>query len=186
MTSPGHGWRLLAYLTAVVAGTAVHDPRWLAAALGAALLLSGRGRGALLRRALKGVAAVALLVSGGYLIMGAILGEASSEFLLLLNTRLILLATLTAWAVRDIDLDRALCRYPEARRWLSIVRVQIALFVRLAQEFRQAQRSRAAFHPSLASRTRGVAALGVAALDKALHNAEEVTQGMRSRGAFDD
>ncbi len=186
MRFPGYGWRLCAYLAAVVAGTSLHDPLWLAAALGAALLLSGRGRGALLRRAFKGVAAVALLVSGGYLVMGAILGEMSADFLLLLNTRLLFLATLTAWVVRDVDLDRALWRYPGARRWLSIVRIQIALFCRLAHDYRQAQRSRATAGASLTSRTRGAAALGFAALDKAVHNAEEVTQGMRSRGAFDD
>jgi cobalt/nickel transport system permease protein len=182
----GHGHKLIAYGIAVVTATMLHRPLWLALGLGGVLLLSGAGRGALLLRALKGVLLIMVLISSGYLLMASMQGTLNPEYLLLFNLRVLLLACLTAWIMRDVDLDLALARFPEARRWLAVVRIQIQLFQRLLRDYRQAQKSRSTVTPGLASRYRAAGALGIAALDKAVHNAEEVTQGMRSRGAFDD
>ncbi len=186
MKAPSHTSLLLAYAAAVVGTTFLHAPLWLCAALGTVMLLSGRGRIALLTRAAKGVLTVTLITSGGIVVMGLIRSEINLDLLLLLNLRLLLLAILTSWMVRDVDLDQALYRYPAARRWLSIVRIQIHLFTRLAGDYRQAQKSRGTAAPGLRRRYRAAAALGSAALDKAVHNSEALTQGMRSRGAFDD
>lgn len=174
------------WLLAVVASTLVHDPALLAAGIGAALLASGRGRRALLLRAVRLVAPVLLLISSGYLVMGGLSGTLSWAFLLLLNLRVLLLALLTTWVVRDVDLDRALQGLPAARRWLGIVRSQVTVFRRLAAEYRAAVQSRSTVPPTLRQRYRAGAAMGLAALDKAMHNSEALTQAMRSRGALDD
>jgi cobalt/nickel transport system permease protein len=171
---------------AVVAATLVHDPAWLAGALAAVLLLSGAGRLALLAQATRIVAPVLLLVSAGYLAMGWWTDSLSWAYLLRLNLRVVLLAALTAWVVRDVDLDHALQGWPAAQRWLCIVRGQVTVFRRLAGEYRAAVQSRSTVPPSLGQRYRAGAALGLAALDKAVYNSEAVTQAMRSRGALDD
>lgn len=177
---------LSAWLAAVIATTLVHDPLVLAVSLAVVLLVSGAGRAGLLWRAIRAVAPVLLVLSAGYLLLGWWTGELAGRFLLLLNIRVVLLALLTAWAVRDIDLDRALERWPAARRWLAIVRGQVTVFRRMASEYRAAVRSRSTLPPTLAQRYRANAALGLAALDKAMYNSEALTQGMRSRGALDD
>ncbi|WP_346765520.1 hypothetical protein [Thioalkalivibrio sp. XN8] len=181
-----HRLALYAWLAAVVATTLVHQPAVLAAGLAAVVLASGAGRGRLLGRALRAVAPVLLLLSTGYLLLGWWTGELAWRFLLLLNLRVTLLALLTAWAVRDIDFDRALARWPAARRWLAIVRSQVTVFRRLATEYRAAVQSRSTLPPTLRQRYRAGAALGLAALDKAMYNSEALTQGMRSRGALDE
>jgi cobalt/nickel transport system permease protein len=127
-----------------------------------------------------------LLISSGYLLMGWLTGLPVLAALLLINLRVMVLALLTAWLVRDVDLDRALARWPLARRWLVVVRGQVLLFRRLAHDHRHAQRSRATVPPTLRQRYLGSAAIGLAALDKGVHNAEMVTQAMRSRGALHD
>lgn len=177
---------LCAWLFAVVAVTLVHAPAWLGGGLVAVLLASGRGRVTLLRRALRAVLPVLLLISTGYLVMGWLTDSLAWPYLWLLNLRVLLLSVLTTWMVRDVDLERALQGFPVAQRWLSIVRSQVTVFRRLAAEYRDAVRSRSTLPPTLAQRYRAGAALGLAALDKAVYNSEALTQGMRSRGAFDD
>jgi cobalt/nickel transport system permease protein len=177
---------LCAWMLAVVAVTLVHEPAWLAAALAGVLLVSGGGRAALLAGALRAVLPVLAVISGGYLLMGWATEALSWNTLWLLNLRVILLAALTLWMARDVDLDRALRGFPGAQRWLSIVRSQVAVFRRLAAEYRAAVQSRSTVPPTLGQRYRAGAALGLAALDKAMYNSEALTQGMRSRGALDD
>jgi cobalt/nickel transport system permease protein len=181
-----HRLALWAWLAAVVATTLVHQPALLAAALALVLLLSGRDRLRLLWRATRMVAPVLILLSIGYLVLAWWQARPVVDYLLLLNLRVVLLALLTAWAVRDIDLDRALAPYPAARRWFAIVRSQVTVFRRLATEYRAAVQSSSTLPPTLRQRYGAGAALGLAALDKAMYNSEALTQGMRSRGALDD
>ena len=129
---------------------------------------------------------VLLLISSGYLLMGWLTGQPVLAPLVLINLRVFVLAVLTAWMVRDVDLDRALARWPGARRWLVIVRGQVQLFRRLVQDYRYAQTSRTVVPATLHQRYLRSAAVGLAALDKGVHNAEMVTLAMRSRGALHD
>jgi len=181
-----HPFRLGLYLTAVVAVTLIHQPAVLLLLLAGILLLSGKGRIALALRALRPVIWILLLISAGYLLMGWITGQAVLAALALINLRVLVIALLTVWMVRDTDLDRALARWPRARRWLVVVRGQMQLFRRLVDDYRQAQKSRASVPPTLRQRYLGSAAIGLAALDKGVHNAELVTLAMRSRGALDE
>jgi len=186
MRIPGHSTRLGLYLMAVIAVTLVHDPLLLLLALAAILLLTGRGRAGLLLRAGRPVLWVLLLISSGYVVMGWLSRQPILDPLLLINLRVLVLALLTAWMMRDVDLDQALVRWPEARRWLVIVRGQVQLFRRLVQDYRFAQTSRTVVPATLQQRYLRSAAVGLAALDKGVYNAEMVTQAMRSRGALHD
>jgi cobalt/nickel transport system permease protein len=176
---------LLAWLGSVVLVTMIHDALLLACGSAALLLVSGTGRGALLWRALRGVAFVMVVISAGYLLVG-LLTAAFDPAVLLLYARVALLALLTAWMVRDVNISRALSGWPTAQRWLAIVQGQLRMFQRLAADYRLARLSRSSLAPTLRQRYLGTAALTLAALDKAVHNADTVTQAMRSRGALDD
>lgn len=181
-----HQQKLIAYLLAVVIFTSVHNPAFLASALIAVLILARHGRRQLIRKASKGVLFIGLILSSGYIAMGALSGHIDWAYLALLNLRLALLATLTAWMMRDACLNQALARWPDAQRWLMVVRTQADVFTRLGADYKDAFRSRSNHTPSLTQRYQASSALGLAVLDKAVHNAEAVTQGMRSRGVFDD
>lgn len=181
-----HQQKLIAYLIAVVVFTSVHNPVFLASALVAMLILVGHNRVQLLKKASKGVLFIGLILSSGYLAMGALSGQIDWGYLMLLNLRLSILALLTAWLMRDACLSQALARWPDAQRWLMVVRTQADVFTRLGADYKDAFRSRSNHTPTLMQRYQASTALGLAVLDKAVHNAEAVTQGMRSRGVFDD
>jgi len=181
-----HRHRLLAWLISVVVVTFVHHVPTLLVGSALVLLVSGSGRTRLAWQALRTVGPVLLLISSGWLVMGALSGDMHAQALLLINARVALLALLTTWMVRDVNLAQALSAWPAAQRWLIIVRGQIRLFRRLASDHRLARRSRSSVRPTLRQRYLGAAAVSLAALDKAVHNAETVTQAMRSRGALHD
>lgn len=178
---------LLAWLSTVVLVTLIHDTVILAGGIALVLLVSGAGRLALLWRALRGVAFVMLMVSAGYVLIGVLTATAANPAVLaLLAARVALLALLTMWMVRDVNIARALNGWPNAQRWLAIVQGQLRTFRRLAGDYRLARLSRSSVPPSLRQRYLGATATTLAAMDKAVHNAEAVTQAMRSRGALDD
>ena len=181
-----HRQKLVAYLLAVVVFTSVHNPAFLASALVAVLILAQHGQRRLIQKASKGVLFIGLILSSGYLAMGALAGQIDWSYLALLNLRLSLLALLTAWLMRDVCLCQALSKWPDAQRWLMVVRTQADVFTRLGADYKDAFRSRSNHTPTLTQRYQASSALGLAVLDKAVHNAEAVTQGMRSRGVFDD
>jgi cobalt/nickel transport system permease protein len=161
---------LCAWMLAVVAVTFVHAPAWLAAALVGMVLISGRGRVSLVSGALRAVLPILAVISAGYLLMGWATDALSWMTLSLLNLRVLLLATLTLWMARDVNLDRALDGFPGAQRWLSIVRSQVTVFRRLAAEYRAAVLSRSTVPPTLGQRYRAGAALRVGVADQAMYN----------------
>lgn len=173
-------------LLAMVAATLVHEPLWLAGALAGLLALAGAARWAVLRRAVRVVLPVNLMISAGMVLAGWLAGRVDWAFLLLLNLRVVLLASLAAWLAVRVNFDRALAPWPAARRGLAIIRVQSALLRRLALDYRLAFASRSIQAPTLVNRYRAVSAHGLGLLDKAVANAEATTLAMRSRGAMDE
>ena len=172
------------YICSLIAATLIHNPGWIALALCFVLVGSGPGRLALLGRALAMVVSISVVVSGGYLIMQSLAGSIDWVYLVRFNTRIVLLALLTAWLLRDVDMDAALAPWPALRRWLTIVRGQILGFRELARDYKKAQRSRGGDQASLLRRYRYGAAVGLAALDKAMSRSRSLRDAMRSRGAM--
>lgn len=181
-----HRQKLFAYLAAVVMATSVHNLVCLALGLVAVLILARYERRQLIRKACKGVLFIGLMLSSGYIVMGALTGHINGWYVALLNLRLAVLALLTAWLMRDVCLTQSLAGWPNAQRWLMVVRTQADLFKRLSIDYKDAFHSRSNHTPTLSQRYQASSSLGLAVLDKAVHNAEAVTQGMRSRGVFDD
>jgi len=99
---------LIGYAAAVIAATSVHDPRWLAAGLGLALLAAGRDAPRLLRRTLLAMLAFSAVVSVGYVVAGLLAGNLHPEYLIRINIRVCLLTFLTSLLVARVDFLRAL------------------------------------------------------------------------------
>ncbi|CAG0970975.1 hypothetical protein BURK2_01287 [Burkholderiales bacterium] len=177
---------LLAYLLAVVAVTLLHDARWLAALLVAALVASGPGRWAILRRGLLAVLAFNLTVSLGYVVVALGRGVFSAHDLLLVNLRVVLLAYLGFWFVSRVNLLEA-CRFsPTLGFVVTLAAGQIETFARALRDFRLAFQSRNLAPPTLAARARHASAQAAHLLDKSVSMAAETALAMRSRGCFDD
>lgn len=177
---------LAIYLGCVVALTFVHDPVWLAAALVAAVVLSGAQRLRLLKRASMSVLAFNLSVSIGYVVIALLQQRFSAEFFLLINLRVLLLVFLGFWFISRVDLLDAF-GFSRTLSFVTVLAVgQVIAFNRIIQDFRLAFTSRNASGAGIRDRARHAAAQASCLLDKSVSGASETAMAMRSRGCFDD
>lgn len=181
---------LALWLVAVVAITLAHDPAWLAMLLVLVLVLMyalhGWAAWKIAGRALAAVFIVNLAVSAAYIVSARDSGEPWANFVARLNLRVFLLALLALWLTRNIDLVRAVDRWPSLRFLVVVVLGQIRALGRMLADYRMAFVSRSATRPSLRLRFTSAARQVAAALEKTERRAEDLNQGMRARGFFDE
>lgn len=177
---------LLAYVSAVLAATLVHDPGLLAALLATTLALAGRDMLAVLGRTLRTVLVFNLAVSAGYLVLASLQQEPPWPTLLRLNLRVLALTALTFLFIARVNLFRAL-GFSRSLTWLLVLAYsQTLAFRRVFDDFRLALVSRSLGRPRLQDRYRASAAAAAWLLDKGLASARETAQALRSRGFFHD
>ena len=179
-------WVLLAYLLSVMAITFIHSPSLLGVWLVAALLGSGRRAWVLLRKTLTSVVAFNLSLSLGYSAVSFWQGNFHVNYLLLVNTRVLLLVFLGFWLIRSIDLLAALRNFPLLRLIATLSISQIKTFERIIGDFQLAFESRNLMPPRRLDKTRHAVSQTDTLLDKTLASANQAALAMRSRGAFDD
>jgi cobalt/nickel transport system permease protein len=175
---------LLGYLSAVLAATLVHDPRWLAAGLLCAAALAGRNAPLIAWRALRAVTFFSLVVSVGYA-AGGFFGQAVSvDYLILVNIRVFLLIFLTFALVARIDFLRAL-NFSRGLTYLATLALsQIITFRRLFADLLLAAESRRLRRLALRQGYLQSAAAAAYLFDRAEHDAREIALAMRARGFF--
>jgi cobalt/nickel transport system permease protein len=176
---------LAGYAAAVVSASLVHRPGALAAALALAILLAGPARWRLLRRTLLAVLAFNLSVSLGYTLVAGLRGEFQTDYLLLVNLRVLLMVFLGFWLVSRIQLAAALDFAPTLAFLITLAAGQARALQRFVTDFRQAIASRTPHPPGIATAARQAVALAPHLLDQSLATAQEITLAMRSRGCFD-
>lgn len=177
---------LLCWLSAVVAITFVHDPRALAALLLIALGAQGASAPGIALRALVAVALVNVTVSIAFVASAWLSGADWMAFVLRLNLRVFLLALLTFWMIRHVDLARAAAPWPSLQFLVVLALGQIRAFTSLLADYRMAFSSRSPTRPSLRVRFGSAGRQASAVLEKAERQSEELNQGMRARGFFDE
>ncbi len=177
---------LLIYLAAILAGTSVHDLRFLALALAAVLLLAGRHRLRILRKACLAVVFFNLVVSVSYAVLAGLAGNFSAHYLVLVNLRVLFLTCLTFLFAARANPFRALAFSESLTYLFTLAYSQAMVLAQVLANFRLAFRSRSIERVKLGERYRHSATVGGLLLDKALHNATEIGHVMRSRGFFDD
>ncbi|MBM3286430.1 MAG: hypothetical protein FJY88_03625 [Candidatus Eisenbacteria bacterium] len=174
------------YLATAVALTLVHSVPVMVAVLVAALVLAGTDAPRILKRALIAIALVNSVVSISYALAGWLRGSLDLDCLLLVNARVLALTIVTMLAARRIDILRAASFSPALGRFLTVLYGQVLIHRRTYQEMRAALRSRSARRPTARDLYRHGAAAASILLDKALYNAGEIAQAMRSRGLLHD
>ncbi|MDM7916973.1 MAG: ABC transporter permease [Candidatus Eisenbacteria bacterium] len=177
---------LALYGTAVVAITLVHDWRILLGGIVIAVAIAGREAMRLLTRTARIVLWWNGLVTISYAVATWRAGSFRGGTLLLLNVRVLLLTFLALLLARRVNLLRAVSFSPELRFVLVLAYGQIAAFRRLLDDGRAALASRMIERPTLRVLYRHAAANGSALLAKSMQRAEEITDGMRSRGFFEE
>lgn len=177
---------LIAWLGAVVGVTFLHEPAWLAALLAIALLVQGRHAVAVLQRALIAIVFVNLSVSLGWIAWALWQGEPWLTLVVRLNLRVLLIAVLTFGMLRRVDFVRAFEPMPALRFLTVLVLGQVRALSRALRDFRDAFASRSPTRPPLTIRFASAGRQAAALVDKAERQCDELNQGMRARGFFDD
>lgn len=177
---------LLAYLSAIVLGTVVHEIALLALGLGLVLVLAGRDWLRVLRRACIAILLFNVVVTLSYGVLAGLRGTFSFEFVVLVNLRVLLLTCLTFLFVSRVNPFEALAFSRTLTYLFTLAYSQSMAFKQALADFRLAFKSRSIEPVALRDRYRHSARMGVHFLDKSLHQATEITQVMRSRGFFDD
>ncbi|WP_316364396.1 hypothetical protein [Candidatus Thiodiazotropha sp. CDECU1] len=178
-------WVLL-YLLAVVVVTLIHQPLYLCIGLIAVVLLSGSLRWRLLRKAFFSMLLFNLTVSLGYLAIALIRDELRMDYLLLINSRVLLLVMLGFWLSARINFANALRFSPTLAFLTTLAAGQIRLMSRVINDYRTAFESRCLKRPNWRERTRLAVAQTEAVVEQSHHAATEISQAMRSRGVFND
>jgi len=157
---------------------------WLAAGLGAVLVLCGLEAGRLLRRALLATLAFSGTVSLAYMAyFWWQTGNLPLDWLLTVNLRVLLMALLTFLFIARVNLFRR-WRFP-APVLPPVLAVSQSLGLRRTlEEFRLGLQSRCPRPAGLSARYRATAHAAAWLLDRALANAHESAQAMQSRGVF--
>lgn len=174
----------LLYLIALVCVSLLQDLRWLAGCAVAVALLAGPAAPRLLKRALLATAFFAGLVSLAWIAAGAMAGEVPWRAIARLDLRVLTLTLLTFTVAARLDFEAMTSFSPRLQTLAVLIAAQVQVYRRLLTEFRLAGRSRMWRRPAVRDSLKLGAAVGASFLRRAEHSAEELTQGMTSRGFF--
>lgn len=177
---------LIVYLAAVVIATLVHAIPWLAFGVVAVLALAGRSAWKVLRRAVLAVLAFNVVISLSYAVVAIIQGVFAWDYLVLMNLRVVLITSMTFLLVERINPFKALAFSPALSYLLTLSYTQLLTFRRIYHDMRLALTSRSLGRLGLRQWYRHGAASGSFFVEKAMSNAAESAQAMRSRGFFND
>ncbi|MBU8869611.1 MAG: hypothetical protein KOO60_01935 [Gemmatimonadales bacterium] len=180
--------RLLAviYLASVLAVSMNQDVSVLGVFCALVLLACGRQITRLARRALLATAFFTGLVSLAWLATSLLEGTVPVMGLIRLNLRVFTLTTMTFLVASRLDILQITAFWPRFRTLIVLILAQIGVFRRLLGNLRLAAKSRTWRRPALKDSLGMGAATGVAILRRAEYAAEQMTQGMISRGFFLD
>ncbi len=177
---------LLLYLFSVVGITLIQQPLYLSIGLLLVLMLAGPLRWRLLRKALLSMLLFNTTVSLGYLVVALMRDELRADYLLLINSRVLLLVMLGFWLSARINIANALRFSPTLSFLTTLAAGQIRLMHRVIGDYRTAFESRCVKRPNWRQRTRLAVAQAEAVVEQSHHAATEISQAMRSRGVFND
>lgn len=177
---------LCAWLGAVVAATFIHDPLILGGLTLIVLAAQPLSAGRILARAMLAIAFVNLAVSLAWIVQALVQQQPWLELVLRLNLRVLLIAVLTFTMIRHVDLVRAVDFSPSLRFVVVLALGQLRVLTRLLEDYRAAYRSRSPSAPRLRRRFVASGRQAAALFEKAEQRSQELNQGMRARGFFDD
>jgi cobalt/nickel transport system permease protein len=178
-------WILL-YLISVFVVTLVNQPLYLGIGLIAVILLAGPERWRLLRKALLSMLVFNTVVSLGYLVISLMRNAFNPDYLILVNTRVLLLVMLGFCLSARINFARALQFSPTLTFITTLAAGQIRLMGRVINDYRSAFESRCLRRAGWRDRVRLAVAQTEAVVEQSHHAATEISQAMRSRGVFND
>jgi cobalt/nickel transport system permease protein len=177
---------VLVYIGAVLGVTAVHHPAFFAVILAAASLLAGGRWGRLALKSIRAIAVFNSIVTVSYVALASARGDPWLEYILLVNMRVFVLTFMTFLASSRINVLRAVSFSKKMSYVITVALGQLVTFRRMLGDFKMAVASRTIRRPRMTDSYHRAASSAAFFFSKALNDASEITDGMKSRGFFDD
>ncbi len=177
--------KLILYALTLLALSAFTEPTWLLASGAAILALAGRQAPTIARHALLATVAFSATVSFAYVIQVVWMsGNVPWRWLAMINLRVLDMSMLTFLCIRRVNLYAALA-FSKRLSFILVLAVSQSIGLRRTlDDFRLAMRSRGVPRAGLRHRYRAAAHAAAWLLDRALANAHDSAQALRSRGVF--
>lgn len=175
-----------AYAVAVVSATLVHHTAVLISMLAAASLIAGREWKRTALKALRAIVVFNALVTVSYTALSLLRGGFSFEYLVLINVRVFLLTFLTALAARRINFLSVFSCSRALSYVITLALGQIVTFQRMLEDMKLAMASRTVRRVGLRDMYRHASSSASFFFLRAMNDTSEITDGMKSRGFFDD
>ncbi|MBU1699488.1 MAG: energy-coupling factor transporter transmembrane protein EcfT [Candidatus Eisenbacteria bacterium] len=177
---------LAAYFCLVVLATAIHDLFYLAAMLACVYMLAFRRSIMIARKAALSIIIFNSVVTLSYIGISLLNNKISLYYICLINLRVFLITSMTFLLHERFSPFRAFAFSQTLLFLLTLSYSQINTFKKLAVDFHLALKSRSIRRLAIRDLYRHAATLGGFFLQKAVTQASEVSQAMRSRGFIND
>jgi hypothetical protein len=177
---------LALYLGLVVAGSLVHDARWLGAGLALVILSAWRDAWPLMRRTVRAVWPFVTAIALGWLLVQRGDWRAAAPVTLRITARVTLLTMLAFRMLPAVSLPRALGFSPTLRFVLVLATSQLLTFRRLFTDFRLALLARTPRRVGPTVALRHGATTAAWFLRRAEHDATLMSEALDARGFFLD
>lgn len=177
--------KLIVYIAIVIAITSIHEIVGYIVIFLIVALISIKNFAALIKKVIKSVAIFNLVISLSYAIYSAAVSEVDWLYLLMINLRVVLLTYVTFYLVKVCNIFSALSFSKNLSYLVMLAYSQIVNFRRVYEEMRLAFSSRLLCYNKKYLRYLSMAAVNLF-LFKSMYNAKALSEGMKSRGFFDD
>lgn len=178
--------KVICFVSSVILVTCIHDLTFLLAAAVLIAILSGRSYGRIAKRAFFAVVLFNSVVTLSYIVIMSIGEGVSWHYVILVNTRVFVLTSLTFLTIESVDPFRAVDFSRTLTHLLTLTYSQILTLRRTAGEFKQAFISRSPSRPGLFHLIRHSASVGAYFITRSIHDADDIAQAMKSRGFSGD
>jgi energy-coupling factor transporter transmembrane protein EcfT len=177
---------LCLYIAAVLSFTLVHDVRVLAGAIVLGFVLAGKDVLRISRKAARALFFFTSIVAVSYCIVSYVEGGFSPSYLVLITTRVFLLAFITFLLVARTNPAQALGFSRSLLFMVCLVQSQVLTMRRIYGEFRQALESRSLRRLKAREMLLHAGSTGAFLFEKSMADTKEIAHAMRSRGFFND
>lgn len=177
--------KLIIYIATVIIITSIHELVGYLAIFIIIALISVKNFTTLIRKAIKSVLIFNMIISLSYAVYSAVVSEVDWRYLLMINLRVLLLTYVTFYLVKVCNVFSALSFSKNLSYLIMLAYSQIINFRKVYEEMKLAFRSRLLYYNKEYLRYLSMAAVNLF-LIKSMYNAKALSEGMNSRGFFND
>lgn len=174
------------YIALIVLLTSIHNIYFFLFVIFILFLLAGNKVIKLLRRTITSILLFNLIISFSYIAYCILNSLPWLDYILLINIRVFSLTFLTFLFVDRVNLFKALSFSKTLSYILVLSYSQILIFKKYLEDFKFALESRLLNKPKLSDSYNFVSSMFFYFFNKSINNSKEISQGMKSRGFFND